>query len=73
MDVYILTVIEDSYIVDQEAFSECPTFPPHEAVTGYGTYTVELRQANINGGDSIPLHWNGVSKRWYNPHGVAVD
>lgn len=45
--VYILTIqAEDGEIIDQEVFSERPTFPIESDAT--------LRVGNIDGGDSIP-------------------
>ena len=77
-DVYILTILRhynersSTYVVDQEVFSERPTFPPEDAVPGVGRYTVELRQANINGGDSIQLFWDDYAKQWAPAHSAKV-
>lgn len=60
-EIYILTVIDHQSgdILHQELFELVPTFAPED--TGYdpARYHVTVRIANINGGDSAELKWNG--------------
>jgi hypothetical protein len=63
--IYILTII-DFYgkVLHQEVFGEVPTMGPDEVSYDPSRYHIEVRAANIDGGDSREMRWNQREKEW---------
>lgn len=59
--VWILTVIDhqSGTILDQEVFNDVPSFGPNSLEYNPARYHISLRVANINGGDSKAMAWDG--------------
>jgi hypothetical protein len=65
-DVFTISVVDlqTGYIMHQEHFNEKPNFAPEGIGYNLTRYHIDLTAGNINGGDTMPYHWDTKAGYW---------